>query len=44
MDKKLDTMYDLCEVVEKELEELNEKVRANGGQLGEAQDSGVVCG
>ena len=37
MANKLDVMYDLCEVVEKELEELNEKVRANGGQLGDRE-------
>lgn len=37
MDKKLDVMYDLCEVVEHELEDLNEKVRANGGQLSERE-------
>lgn len=37
MDKKLDVMYDLCEVVEHELEDLNEKIRANGGQLSERE-------
>lgn len=37
MDKKLDVMYDLCEVVEKELEEVNEKVSSNGGQLSDRE-------
>lgn len=37
MDKKMDVMYDLCDVVEHELEDLNEKIRANGGQLGERE-------
>lgn len=37
MNNKLDVMYDLCEVVEHELEDLNEKIRANGGQLSERE-------
>ena len=37
MEKKLDTMYDLCEVVDKELEELNEKIRMNGGQISDRE-------
>ena len=37
MDKKLDVMYELCEYIEHELEELNEKLRANGGQMGDRE-------
>lgn len=37
MDKKLDVMYELCEFVEKELEELNDKLRTNGGQMGDRE-------
>ena len=33
MDKKLDTLYDLCETVSKELETANEKIRNSGGEL-----------
>ena len=33
MDKKLDTLYDLCETVSKELETANEKINASGGEL-----------
>lgn len=33
MDKKLDTLYDLCEVVSHELEESNGKIRKAGGKL-----------
>lgn len=33
MDKKLDTLYDLCEVVSHELEESNKKIRKAGGKL-----------
>lgn len=31
MDKKLNTLYELCETVEMELEELNNKVGRNKG-------------
>lgn len=34
MDKKLNTLYELCEVVEMELEELNNKVGRNKGLSG----------
>jgi hypothetical protein len=37
MDKKLDVMYELCEYIEHELEALNEKLRANGGQMGDRE-------
>ena len=33
MDKKLDTLYDLCETVSKELETANEKIASAGGDL-----------
>lgn len=33
MEKKLETLYDLCEIVSRELEECNEKVRKAGGKL-----------
>ena len=33
MDKKLDTLYDLCETVSKELETANEKIRSAGGEV-----------
>ena len=33
MDKKLDTLYDLCETVSKELESANEKINGAGGEL-----------
>ena len=33
MDKKLDTLYDLCEIVSKELEEANEKIKGAGGEV-----------
>jgi hypothetical protein len=33
MDKKLSTMYDLCETVFRELEEANEKIRKAGGKV-----------
>ena len=33
MDKKLDTLYDLCETVSKELETANEKIRSSGGEV-----------
>lgn len=33
MDKKLDTLYDLCETVSKELETANEKIRGAGGEV-----------
>lgn len=33
MDKKLDTLYDLCETVSKELESANEKINSAGGEL-----------
>lgn len=33
MDKKLDTLYELCETVSKELESANEKIRAAGGEV-----------
>lgn len=37
MDKKLDVMYELCEYIEHELEDLNEKLRNNGGQMGDRE-------
>lgn len=33
MDDKIKTLYDLCEVVSRELEECNEKIRKAGGKL-----------
>ena len=33
MEKKLETLYELCEIVSRELEECNEKVRKAGGKL-----------
>lgn len=33
MDKKLEVLYDLCEVISRELEECNEKIRQAGGKL-----------
>ena len=33
MDKKLDTLYDLCETLSRELEDVNEKIRSNGGGM-----------
>ena len=33
MEKKLETLYDLCEIVSRELEECNEKVRKAGGKI-----------
>ena len=33
MDKKLNTMYDLCETISRELEEANEKIRKAGGKV-----------
>ena len=33
MDKKLDTLYDLCDTVSKELESANEKINHAGGEL-----------
>ena len=33
MDKKLDTLYELCETVSKELETANEKIRNAGGEV-----------
>lgn len=33
MDKKLDTLYDLCETVSKELETANEKIKSAGGEV-----------
>ena len=33
MDDKIRTLYDLCEVVSRELEECNEKIRVAGGKL-----------
>ena len=33
MDKKLDTLYDLCDTVSKELETANEKINSAGGEL-----------
>ena len=33
MDKKLDTLYDLCDTVSKELEMANEKINNAGGEL-----------
>ena len=33
MDKKLDVLYDLCEIISRELEECNEKIRQSGGKL-----------
>lgn len=33
MDKKLETLYDLCETLSEELDEANEKIRKAGGKL-----------
>lgn len=33
MDEKLDTLYELCEVIDRELKEATEKVRKAGGKL-----------
>jgi hypothetical protein len=33
MDKKLETLYDLCEILDRELEDANEKIRKAGGKL-----------
>lgn len=33
MEKKLETLYDLCETISRELEEANEKIRKAGGKL-----------
>ena len=33
MDKKLDTLYDLCDTVSRELENANEKINHSGGEL-----------
>lgn len=33
MEKKLETLYDLCETISRELEDSNEKVRKAGGKL-----------
>lgn len=33
MDKKLEVLYDLCEVISRELDECNEKIRQAGGKL-----------
>lgn len=33
MEKKLETLYDLCEIVSRELEDCNEKIRKAGGKL-----------
>lgn len=33
MDKKIDTLYDLCDIVSKELETANEKINNAGGEL-----------
>lgn len=33
MDKKLDTLYELCETVSKELEIANEKIKSAGGEV-----------
>ena len=33
MDKKLETLHELCEIVSRELEELQEKIRKAGGQM-----------
>lgn len=33
MDRKLETLYDLCEVVSKELHTANEKINSAGGEL-----------
>ena len=33
MDKKLETLYDLCETISRELTEANEKIRKAGGKL-----------
>ena len=33
MEKKLETLYDLCDTISRELEESNEKVRKAGGEL-----------
>ena len=33
MDRKLETLYDLCETVSKELETANEKIKTAGGEV-----------
>ena len=33
MDKKLETLHELCEIVSRELEDLHEKIRKAGGQM-----------
>ena len=33
MDKKLETLHDLCEVISRELEDANEKIRKAGGKI-----------
>lgn len=33
MEKKLEVLYDLCEVISRELDECNEKIRSAGGKL-----------
>lgn len=33
MEKKLETLHDLCEVISRELEDANEKIRKAGGKL-----------
>lgn len=33
MDRKLETLYDLCEIVSKELETANEKIKTAGGEV-----------
>lgn len=33
MDKELEALYDLCEVISRELDECNEKIRQAGGKL-----------
>ncbi len=35
MDKKIDTLYDLCEMVYKEIESIKKELENAGGQLGE---------
>lgn len=35
MDKKIDTLYDLCEMVYKEIENIKKELENAGGQLGE---------
>ncbi len=33
MDEKLNTLYDLCEVISRELEDVNQKIRSAGGGM-----------